>query len=423
MIARGRAAALLLATPLGWAVGIEHASAQEAEVAQPWAALRPYEPGDGIRGHLGPLDLRLRTRIHADLVVPDLDGVGGALDKDFRTITDIRRARLMIDARGTEASGFRNLRVRGQMDFADLEVRWLDLYVRYDGLFDVGPIVQSNVRAGEFREPFGLEAMTSVTYLPFIERSTATSAFTPGRSRGAQVSLRGEKGLLQLGGFRRTSGLPFPDTLEKERAITGRAVWQPGGQGLVQAGGSVSFRDPNGELLVFRARTGSRFFDRLADTDRILADAATVAGVEALFQSGRWNAQAEWFGLWVDGANGEPGQSFLTGGYASASVFLGEGSTRWYPMRGSLRPPNVAPAWSDLSPRWGEFEAVARVSWTDLVDGSINGGRVLDVEAGLNWYLTSTTRLMVHWLGVRAEDEGGSGVLGQALLGRILIQI
>ena len=135
------------------------------------------------------------------------------------------------------------------------------------------------------------------------------------------------------------------------------------------------------------------------------------------------NAQAEWFGLWVDGANGEPGQSFLTGGYASASVFLGEGSTRWYPMRGSLRPPNVAPAWSDLSPRWGEFEAVARVSWTDLVDGSINGGRVLDVEAGLNWYLTSTTRLMVHWLGVRAEDEGGSGVLGQALLGRILIQI
>lgn len=389
----------------------------------PFASLDPYRLGDGLRGTLGPISLRLRTRIHADLVAPDFDDLGAAYGTDFGTVTDIRRARALLDMRGTEASGFEDLRFRAQVDFADFNVRWLDLYARYDGVPTFGPIEESNVRAGHFREPFGLEAMTSVTYLPFIERSTATIAFTPGRSHGAQVSARTSSALFQLGAFRRADGLPFPDELQNERAITTRAVWQGAGDGLVQAGGSLSFRDPNGELLIFRARTGTRFLDRLVDTDRIEADAATVAGLEALFQRGRWTAQTECFGLWIDGANGVPGESFLSGAYVSLSTFLGESSTRWNRMRGALGAPSVEDAWSSGGSWSNNVEAVARVSWTDLNDGSVRGGKVVDIEAGFNFYLTSTTRLMVHWLGVRADNPDGISATGHALLGRIQIQI
>ena len=92
-------------------------------------------------------------------------------------------------------------------------------------------------------------------------------------------------------------------------------------------------------------------------------------------------------------------------------------------MRGALRAPDVENAWARGGGWTDQLEAVARVSWTDLNDGSVRGGQVIDFETGFNVYLTSTTRLMVHWLGVRADNPDGISATGHALLGRIQVQI
>lgn len=392
------------------------------EVAEP-STPPPYFLGEGLKGSAGSVEARLRLRLHTDLVASRLGALGQAVGANDGYATDIRRARALLDLRGTEGSALRPLRLRAQVDLKDLEVRWLDLYARYDGIFTAGGIVDSDVRLGEFREPFGLEAMTSVTYLPFIERSTATNTFTPGRSRGGQATLRSAHGLVQAGAFRRTDGRPFPDEALDERAVTARAVWQGDGQGLTQAGGSVSLRDPKGDLLVFRGTTGSRLLERIADTGSIAADRAVVGGVEALLRQGPWTAQSEAFGLWIEDANGVNGESFLSGGYLSVSRFLGAGETSWARGRGALGPPKIEGA---IRPGGGglqALEAVARLSYTDLTGGAIEAGRVLDLEAGLNFYLSPTTRLMLHWIGVSAAPASGSSEEGWALLGRLQVQI
>lgn len=382
-----------------------------------------YALGEGLTTTLGDIDARLRLRLHADLVESKLDDIGEALGAAFEDTADIRRARALLDLRGAEGTALRPLRLRAQVEFKDLEVRWLDLYARYDDPFSGGAIVSSDVRAGEFREPFGLEAMTSVTYLPFIERSTPTNTFTPGRSRGGQATLRTASGLFQAGAFRRTSGRPFPDEALGERAITARALWQGDGEGLTQAGGSVSLRDPQGDLLVFRGTTGSRLLKQLADTGAVEADHALLGGVEALFRHGPWTAQTEAFGLWIDDANGVNGESFLSGGYVSLSRFVGAGTTSWARNRGALGPPKVGGALQRGGGGLQALEAVARMSWTDLSGGSIQAGQILDLETGLNFYVNPTTRLMLHWIGVSADPTDGPRANGWAILGRIQIQI
>jgi len=383
----------------------------------------PYFLGDGLRASAGSVDARLRLRLHADLIESRLGELGQVPSGSDGGAADIRRARAMLDLRGAEGSALRPFRLRAQVDFQDLEVRWLDLYARYDGIFSAGGIVESDVRLGEFREPFGLEAMTSVTYLPFIERSTATNTFTPGRSRGGQASIRSAHGLVQAGAFRRSDGRPFPDEALDERALTARAVWQGDGQGLTQAGGSISLRDPRGDLLVFRGTTGSRLLERIADTGSIAAERAIVGGLEALLRQGPWTAQTEAFGLWIDDANGINGESFLSGGYLSVSRFLGAGETSWTRGRGSLGPPQVEGALRRGGGGSQAMEVVARLSYTDLTGGAIEAGRVLDLETGLNVYLSPTTRLMLHWVGVSAAAPGGPSEEGWALLGRLQVQI
>ena len=391
-----------------------------AAAEPPEEGTAPYLLGQGLAGAIGPVDVRFRGRLHADLVEPFYDNFEDELGAEFGTEAAFRRVRGLFDLRGAEGTGFENVRLRAQIGFRDSTLRWFDLYARVDNVFNGGAVEGSDVRFGEFREPFGLEAMTSVTYLPFIERATATHVFTPGRSRGVQVSARTSGALFQVGAFRGSEGRPFPDALSEESAITARALWQPKGPGWVQLGGSVSVRDPRGQFLTFRGRTGSSLLQRFADTGPIAADQATLAGLEALWSRGRWTAQAEWFGNWINGAGGEPGDAFLHGGYASVSAFLGKGQSTWNRMRGSVGAPDTPITGAGSS---GVWEAVARVSWTDLEDGPVQGGRVLDAEAGLNWYLTPTTRVMLHWLGVQADLNGQGAEFGSSILGRIQIQI
>ena len=394
-----------------------------AQTSREHGSLPPYALGDGLRANAGDLEARLRLRLHGDLIRPSLGGLDETAGATSGDSADIRRARALLDLRGAEGSTLRPLRVRAQVDFKDLEVRWLDLYARYDDLFTGGAVIASDLRAGTFREPFGLEAMTSVSYLPFIERSTATNTFSPGRSRGGQATLRSANILLQAGAFRRTDGRPFPDEVLDERAITARAVWQGDGQGLTQAGASISLRDPEGDLLIFRGTTGSRLLGRVADSGAIDADRAVAGGLEALLRQGPWTAQSEAFGVWIDDANGVNGESFLSGGYLSLSRFLGAGETRWSRGRGALGPPKIEGARRSGGGGAQALEAVARLSYTDLIGGSVQAGRVLDLETGLNFYVSSTTRLMLHWVGVSAEPPAGPRENGWAVLGRLQIQI
>jgi phosphate-selective porin OprO/OprP len=332
-----------------------------------------------------------------------------------------------------EKSSLRDWSVRAQVDFADSDIRWLDLAGTYAGLPTIEAGAVGRVRFGQFRESFGLEAMTSVSHLAFIERSTASNAFTPGRSRGVEWSETGGATVLQVGAFRRADGGVFPSELQEETAFTARALWQRGrdelgGIQLVQLGASVSVRDPGADRLRFDARPGSRLFDRIVDSGGLDADGAVTMGLEALTQWGQSTLVTEIFGADVRGVSNSAGTSasggFLSGAHVGFTTFLTSGhAARWHRRRGGLRSAAVEDAILGDAPTSGALEAAVRLSWVNLNSGPVQGGRSADLEAGLNWYLQPTTRFMLHWLGTRARGANGRTGFGHAILARIQVQL
>lgn len=373
--------------------------------------------GDGLRLSAGGLEARVRTRLHLDLTEPALGEVFGSDDAAFAPPfdgdPDFRRARWLTDLRFAEGHALEGLSARAQVDFRETALDWLDLFVRYD-LEASGPVERMNVRAGQFREAFGFEAMSSVSHLPFIERSAASNAFTPGRSRGLQWVGRGSDFLVSAGHFRRADGLPFPDELLQETATTLRALWTPEEPYLTQLGASMSLRRPNGDRPSLRARPGTRMLRRIVDTGPLDAERLTTFGLEALLQRGRTSVYGEAFGAAVDGDAGS-GDAWLSGGHVAIAHFITEGSQTRKRFRGGFGAPDVADALAGAGD--GAVELAARASWVDLDDGPVRGGSMLGVELGVNWYVQPATRFMLHWLTLRTgEDETGSAVLARIQL-------
>ncbi len=389
--------------------------------------------GDGLRMTWGPLEARIRPRLHFDYVDPRFGDIAQSTGRAFLERTDVRRARLLGDLGFREDSGLRDWSVRAQLDFADSIIDWKDLVATYAGLptFEAG--ATGRFRFGQFRESFGLEAMTSVSHLAFIERSTASNAFTPGRSRGVEWNESGDASMFQLGAFRRADGEVFPNELQDETAVTARALWQRGrdefaGLQLVQLGGSVSVRDPGNDRLRFDARPGSRLFGRIVDTGNLEADGAVTMGLEALTQWGQSTLVTEVFGADVrgvsDGAGASAGGGFLSGAHVGFTTFLSHGhAARWNRRRGGLRSASVDDGILGTTPTSGALEAAVRLSWVNLNSGPVRGGQSADLEVGLNWYLQPTTRFMLHWLGTRASGAGGNVEFGSAVLARIQVQL
>ena len=380
-----------------------------------------WEIGDGLRLRGAGALLRVRTRLHLDLVEPELADVGRVLGEDFEPQANLRRARWLADLRFEDSTPLRDVRVRGQVDFSGSDIDWKDLYARYEGLGH-----NTSVRAGHFREPFGLEAMTSVTHLPFIERSVASNAFTPGRARGAAWIDRWAAGkgsvLTQVGVFRASDGVPFPSDIGTQRSLTARAIWQaPLSRGLAQLGGTVSLRDPGSDGIAFRARPGTRLLARTVDTGSIDADHFVTAGAEALLLGESWSSVIEWFGAAGSGREGDG--AFFTGGHVSFARFLAGGTPTWNRNRGGLRASDVPDTWSSRDAGNGAVEAAARLTWVDLDGGDVRGGRSLDLEVGLNWYLQPATRVMLHWDLSRIDAPDGREAHGSAILARLQVQL
>lgn len=381
--------------------------------------------GDGLRAWNGLGSVRVRTRLHLDLAEPSFGDLFGGDEPSFADPFEsgdvgLRRARWLADFRAGERTLLSGLRARAQVDFARSEIDWKDLFARWDSGVDLGPFADWNVRAGQFRESFGFEAMSSVSHLPFIERSAATNAFTPGRSRGVQWLGRTDALLASLGHFRRADGLPFPNELRGESATTFRLAWHRELETLTQLGVSVSHRDAGGDGFRLGARPGTRLFERTVDTGTFDADRLTTFGVDALHRSGPWTAYAEAFGADADGT------SRAFGGHLAVTRFVREGATTWKRGRGGLGAPSVPDAILDPfeTSGGGAIELALRLGWIDLTDGPLlQGGESIDLEAGVNWYLAPATRFMLHWIEVHVVDGPTSEGSGSALLARLQIQI
>lgn len=359
---------------------------------------------DGINLETGDkaFTAKIGGRLMADFVWNDADDEYTADVEHPEDAVRFRRVRL--HAQGTM---YKNLEFSIELDFASGSAELRDVFVGLKKVPGAG-----NVRVGHFKEPIGLEELTSSRNITFMERSTPISAFVPAFNTGFALFrnfLEGDRILVNVGFFKNTS--ESGGAVEEDGAyaltfrVTGLAVENKEKRFLVHLGFGFRHHDPNGETVRIRVRpsvsTGARPVDtgNLAGTDR-----QSVFGFELLVIYGPLSFQGEY--LFSDLDNATAGDPQFSGFYVMVSYWL-TGESRPY-SHGKGTPDRVKPKrnFHDGGGGMGAWEVAFRLSSIDLTDGAVTGGEMLDYVFGVNWHLNPNARVMFNVVFGEPEDQG-----------------
>jgi phosphate-selective porin OprO/OprP len=213
-----------------------------------------------------------------------------------------------------------------------------------------------------------------------------------------------------LGAFAETDSLGRQTSIDGNYRITGRITGLPWydeerkGARLLHLGLSGSYVDSNNDAARFRTRPEAHLAPRYVDTVTALTgvEHSWHGGAEAAVVFGPFSAQAEYFQAMVSSDVGSP---TYHGFYVFASWFI-TGEHR--PFRRStgvfdriIPRRNFNPA--EGGP--GAWEVAVRYSYVDLNDEGLDGGRLNDITAGVNWYLHPNTKIQLNYVNAMVDRD------------------
>jgi phosphate-selective porin OprO and OprP len=365
--------------------------------------------------------MKIGGRIHLDTILvddDDLEPIGGAGINDIDDQTFFRRLRLYVSGDITKHVDYKI-----QLDFAtpqNPQIR--DAWITIKSLKDCLGCWVPDIRVGHQYEGLGLETTSSSNHNAFIERSL-TTALHPERSIGINFldSFWNEHATSQLGFFSTdlsddADGFGLWDSEEGDGgwAVTGRFTlvpWAADKCRFLHLGASASYRET--DEVRFRARPGLGTGPRLVDTAALTPlddDKLFIWNAELAFVYNSFHVAAEYTVVDLDDtARGDPSFSAW---YVQAGWFL-TGESKAYNFKTGTWA-NNKPCCNFLSDNcccWGGWELVARYDTIDLNDGTIQGGEMTNITAGLNWYLNPNARIMFNVIFSTTEDRNSAGTV------------
>jgi phosphate-selective porin OprO/OprP len=269
------------------------------------------------------------------------------------------------------------------------------------------------LRVGQFKEPMGLEELTSIGYSTFLERG-APDRLLPARNIGVMAydyCHQTKRMNWAVGLFRDdTPNDTGQNARDGQWAGTARVSGTPmmtDDTHLVHVGGSYSMRALRGDNYLVSFKGESAITQNTIADVTVAADHAQIAGFEAAWERGPLTVQSEYVVSMVDRTNDT--QVDFNGFYIYGSWFL-TGEHRPYKSEtGTFQRVNVKKPIGGKEGGNGAFEFALRYSNLNL-DSEANpgvgqdGGNVDSVTAGFNWYFNNYVRLMVN---LTHENAGG----------------
>ena len=313
---------------------------------------------------------------------------------------------------GITGNIFESVKYSIEVEFEGNEVDYKDIYVEFQDLAYI-----DRFRAGFYKVPYGLEELTSSRFDTFMEKSPATTAFSPFRkwSYTAFTNPFDCRDILIANGAFHNDSEDSPGgnqgTIEEgngDVGFTHRTVWLPfydepsGGRYLTHVGGSFLYRNRANDNIIFtdRAQLGSEgsFLAVTVPDD----DDWIQMGLEFAWLSGPLHIQSEYFHASTGGALDAKFDSW----YVEAGYFL-TGENRGY-KRSDMAFSRVRPFTNFFSVRteegvcrgWGAWQVVARYSHLDLEDAAVGGDNSGELDSfglGVNWHLNPYSRVMFNW--------------------------
>ena len=356
--------------------------------------------------------------------LPNIHSFAGPLGVNFNLFTQVDGATFHHDASGefNDDVVLRRLRLTFQrtlirhwtfkgsaeLNAGDFELK--DLYGLYTGF------PHASIFAGNQKEPFSLEQMTSSRFTTLMERSMSNT-FSPTRSLGVSRAYQNQPQLRPSRGC-----LPVVCS----RTISRRAVWELTGRlthqpirierGTLHTGVSASFRNLGSSGPRFHSRPESGATDiRMVETDTIdNARFLSRLGLEAAYVDGPGSVHGEYIASRVDRDDGLSTLSFH-GGYVQAAWFLTGESLPYLADTGVLGRLRPKSRFTLKNPTGGAWELAVRLSRIDLNDDDIIGGEELNLTLGVTWYLDKYTKVMANYVDVIDVDRPGSEFDGNDL--------
>lgn len=312
--------------------------------------------------------------------VADLNGNGAnGEDSEF----ELRRAELVVKGKGPGMWSW----VVGYDAKAD---KFLDTNVAYK--FNGS----TTLTVGQFKQPNSMEELSSTKNNDFISKAAATNTFAVARRLGVQLGTGGDNWGVAGSVFGRelTDGAMGPGF-----GLRGYfAPIQAEGQ-LLHLGLSYVDLDTDADTLRLRARPQADLATvRLVDTGSLTnTDRQSTLGAEMAWVDGPVKVQGEYFTSNVDR-------------YGSAGDFTGDA---WY----------VSGLWNVTGETWGYKNGVIATSRADspasgmwqlglrydainLDDGSVLGGEMNSITAGVNWYWRSHFKFSMNYVMVESDRRG-----------------
>ncbi len=359
-----------------------------------WADGVRVERNDGAaRIFLGGRLLLDAGIIHADadLAVP------GKEPGKARTLARLRQFRLV--AKGQFEKSFFKI----ETEFAGSDAEFTDVFLGASGLGPMG-----TVKGGHMKEPFSLEQQTSRRWMTFTERSLP-NALVIGRNTGGSLedTALGDRLRWRVGVFCDTSEFAkhCDDDVDLGFRLTGLPALSEDGANLTAVGVSYVHQFRNNRSITF-SKLDPFLTNKFLGIGTIRGvRAVDRIGTEAAWVHGPLSIQAEYIHAFLDRTTGRGNLDFW--GLTAEASWLVTGEHRPYSKRTGafdriVPRKSFAPSTGD----WGAFQLATRVSYLDLDDRDISGGRATDLTLGFNWFLTSTLRFTLNYVFGQVRGPG-----------------
>jgi phosphate-selective porin OprO/OprP len=420
---------LLLVTAIV-VVGGTRASADTAEpTPQAFEPPGPHSPSSPSRRQVRwYLDRGLNVEVRRFGLLKEVAGPASELllhvQAGFRFSGDT--AAFAGDDQGSESGGVRRAYIRVDGEFwpwrrpvkFHLEIGVIDEKFSLDTSYLTFPTLPhiGDLQVGQLDPPMSLDALSSSFARPFMEKSLAVSALVPSAKAGVLLANRNatQDVTWALGWFADGTNTEDGEKNNSPTRVSGRLTWLafPGGEGdvpLLHFGAYGSYMYSARGRIQYDTRAESNWAPKLFDTGAIDGRGAVVLGNELAAAHGPWSVQGELLTAWVQGSN------------ASDAHFAGAYVLGTWSLTGEPRPYDRTKGYfATVMPQHpvafgthnvGAWEAALRLSYLDLVDGAVRGGRGIELMPGLNWYLTRNLRLQLNYGYTHVEDGPQNGNL------------
>ena len=299
------------------------------------------------------------------------------------------------------------------VDFADNLTDVKDAYIGYEGFKN------SNIQAGNFKTPFGMDTLTSSKDLWFVERSYSDS-WTPDRRLGLAYQYAGDNFQAKADFFGQAISVDATG-LRQGYGWALRGTWAPYMQSETRAihvGAATNWRKADAAVtgsgtlppIIYAVDFSSRPECTKVSKAKFL-NTPTMQNVDWVQQyggelAGVWDAfawQGEYQRTKVSRRDGYPTLSdheFNTY-YGQISWVITGGKRKYEAADGLVG--RVSP-----TGKLGAVELVARYSALDLNDltsiDPIKGGSAKNFSLGANWYPNTNFRFMLDWTHVNNDE-------------------